>query len=193
MRMHAPFAQALVRILQAPHCAGASVERLQLIMTARSQSALTCAPRSPPLRSRDSPRSPPLCSRDAFKLTLGDIEWSGCESNNKLMQLPTRFYGEKAACFEQTHLGLDAARTSFVMMSRRHQLERAQAGVDLYWSYVPSDGEVKYERSVGYYISRRLPHFDKEATVFAYLYEPTVVHAFGRCDCRSSNDNCNHN
>ena len=177
MRMHAPFAQALVRILQAPRIV--QVPQLSVAMASVATS------REPLASAVD------CADRDAFKLTLGDIEWSGCESNNRLMQLPTRFYGEKAACFEQTHLGLDAARTSFVMMSRRHQLEREQAGVDLYWSYV-GDGEVKYERSVGYYISRPLPHFDKEATVFAYLYEPTVVHAFGRCDCRNSNDNCNH-
>ena len=174
--MHAPFAQALVRILQAPHFAGASVERLQLIMTARSQSALNCAPRSPPLRSRDS-----------HKLTLGDLEWGGCEGNGKLVQLPAAFYGESAAAYEQSHQGLDDARAAFLSMLRRHQQERSHCAIDRYMSFVPAGGQVSYERSVGYFINA-----PPQATVFAYLYEPTVVHAFGRCDCRNSNDNCNH-
>ena len=183
MRMHAPFAQALVRILQAPHCAGASVERLQLIMTARSRSgsrdplasALHCVPRSPPLRA---------------PLTLGDLEWNGCKGlkgNDKLCPLPTAFYGAGAAAYTQTHQGLDAARAAFVTMSRRHRQEESKRAINQYMSFVPADGKVSYDRTVGYFINRCL-----QATVFAYLYEPTVVHAFGRCDCRNSNDNCNH-
>jgi hypothetical protein len=172
----------LVRILKAPHCAGASVERLQLIMAARSRSSsrdpLDCAPRSPPLRSR----SPPLRS----PLTLGDLEWSGCEGNAKLCPLPAAFYGASAAAYTQTHLGLDAARAAFVTMSRRHRQEESKRAINQYMSFVPADGKVSYDRTVGHFIQR------PEATVFAYLYEPTVVHAFGRCDCRNSNDNCNH-
>ena len=188
MRMHAPFAQALVRMLQAPHFAGASVERLQLIMTARSQSALNCAPRSPPLRSRDSPRPPPLRSRDwRDKLTLGDLEWGGCEGNGKLVQLPAAFYGENAAAYEQSHQGLDAARAAFLSMLRGNRREESKRAVDRYWSCVPDGGAVSYKRSIGCFI-----HNPSPVTVFAYLYEPTVVHAFGRCDCRNSNDNCNH-
>ena len=174
--MHAPFAQALVRMLQAPHFAGASVERLQLIMTARSQSALNCAPRSPPLRSRDS-----------HKLTLGDLEWGGCEGNGKLVQLPAAFYGESAAAYEQSHQGLDAARAAFLSMLRGNRREESKRAFDRYWSCVPDGGAVSYKRSIGCFI-----HSPSQVTVFAYLYEPTVVHAFGRCDCRNSNDNCNH-
>ena len=110
----------------------------------------------------------PLDWRD--KLTLGDLEWCGCDDND--------------AARDQ---GLDAARAAFLSLLAGNREKASKRGVDLYWSFVPDGGAVAYKRNIGCFI-----HCPSEVTVFAYLYEPTVVHAFGRCDCRNSNDNCNH-
>ena len=116
----------------------------------------------------DSPRPLPLDWRD--KLTLGDLEWCGCDDND--------------AARDQ---GLDAARAAFLSLLAGNREKASKRGVDLYWSFVPDGGAVAYKRNIGCFIN-----CPSEVTVFAYLYEPTVVHAFGRCDCRNSNDNCNH-
>jgi len=88
---------------------------------------------------------------------------------------------------EQSPEGLDAARATFLSLLAGNREKASKRGVDLYWSFVPDGGAVAYKRNIGCFI-----HCPSEVTVFAYLYEPTVVHAFGRCDCRNSNDNCNH-
>ena len=116
----------------------------------------------------DSPRPLPLDWRD--KLTLGDLEWCGCDGND--------------AARDQ---GLDAARAAFLSLLEGNRQKESKRAVDRYWSFVPDGGAVSYKRSIGCFI-----HTPSQVTVFAYLYEPTVVHAFGRCDCRNSNDNCNH-
>ena len=133
-------------------------------MTARSQTAVAAGALMT-ARSQSAAAAGALDTRDwRDKLTLDDLILD-----------------------EQSPEGLDAARATFLSLLAGNREKASKRGVDLYWSFVPDGGAVAYKRNIGCFI-----HCPSEVTVFAYLYEPTVVHAFGRCDCRNSNDNCNH-
>lgn len=136
--------------------------------------------------SRGRSRSPVgslLTVRDIREQALETSQFRGLRATDDATtaNLDSQFFGPRAERQRATnavpstmHAALDAARDDFLFLSKHSRAADEKRSRDAYFTH---GGIVKYERETGYRLARLEDVPDTE--VFAYLYEPTVVHALG--------------